>query len=109
MLVEIPVTSEPSTFRTILNDHTLEFKVAFNVRYGYWTLDISEEDVVLVHGLALLLGGNIVKQYNFPFAGLFMFDDDRTKTDAGQDDLGSRVLLIAAEDQADFADLQEEL
>lgn len=107
MLYEIQVTSEPSTLSTILNDHTLEFRVTWNTRYEYWTLDISEEGVVLVRGLPLLLGGNIIKQHNLPIAGLFVFDSDRTNVDAGQFDLGTRVLLIAVEDQVDFAELQE--
>jgi len=95
MPTTIPLTTDPSqTFQVDLEGTVFTFRVIFNTRKQMWTMDIADADgVELVSGIPLLLGANMVNQFNLDIGALVMVEDGDTGLDAGPDDLGTRVLL----------------
>jgi hypothetical protein len=114
MSVIVPFTSDDSayTFECPLNGISYRFDVRWNTRGGFWLFDLyrASDDTLLVAGVPILLGGNLLGAYRYlGIGGLFAVDmgsstqngsvnDVATNvlvsSDAGADDLGSRVKVF---------------
>lgn len=97
MAFTIPLTSDPSqTFSIELAGDIYQFRVIYNQRYGTWSFDLSDvDDVLLVAGIPLLIGSDLLSQYNLEIGALVVIDTEETFVDATGDDgdLGTRVIL----------------
>jgi hypothetical protein len=93
---EIPLTNDVSqTFSTDLNGTNYNFRVIWNERLGVWSMTIYDVDFnVIIAGVALLIGTDIIKSLNSSIGGMVVADSDGTNRDATVDDLGTRVKLI---------------
>jgi len=96
-MTEIPI--EPAvysqTFKVDLEDNTYNFRTIYNSRVGVWTFDLSDEaGTTLAGGVTMVLGADLIDQYNLGIGALIMAEEGITGIDAGPDDLGSRILLI---------------
>lgn len=93
----IPLTNNPSAVFDI-NIDALQYTIVtkYNTRAGTWSIDLFESGVLLTSGIGLLLGVDIVRQYNYNIGVLFMADLDRLNLDATGEDLGTRVVLVQA-------------
>lgn len=100
MPTEIPLTSEPSSiFEINLNGRLFRLQTKYNVRgtldtQPYWTLDIMEDDQPVITGIVLVLGANLLRQYNLGIGGLVMLDRTDTGTDATDTSLGDTSILL---------------
>lgn len=96
-MTEIPIESGvPSqTFKVDLEGDTYNFRIIYNTRVGVWTFDLSNEDgESLADGVTMVMGTDLIDQYNLNIGALIMAEEGITRLDAGVDDLGERVLLI---------------
>jgi hypothetical protein len=96
MLV-LPFTSDPArSFTTQLGDEKHTIEARYNDRSESWTFDIvrDADQVTLVTGVPLLLGGDMLAPYSLLIGGLVAADLGGTDTDAGPDDLGDRVIVV---------------
>ena len=96
-MTEIPIESGvPSqTLKVDLEGNTYNFRIIYNSRIGVWTFDLTDEDGnCLASGVTMVLGANLIDQYNLNIGGLYMAEEGVTGEDATSEDLGSRVLLI---------------
>ncbi len=93
----IPLTNNPSAvFDIVIEGLTYTIITKYNTRAKSWSIDLYESGVLLSTGIGLLLGVNIIQQYNYNIGTLFMVDIDRLSLDATGDDLGTRVILVQA-------------
>ena len=114
MSVIVPFTSDDRAyeFTCALGGTTYRFDVRWNERGGFWAFDLylDSNDTLLVAGLPILLGCDILGPYRYlGIGGLFAVDmnasqqkgspNDATtnvlvSADAAVDDLGSRVVVF---------------
>ena len=92
----IPLTSEPNQFFTlVLQENQYSCFLLRNERMGTWMLSIRDADgVSVIEGQALVLGQKILEPYDLGLGQFAMVDTENTGIDAGEDDLGSRVILL---------------
>jgi hypothetical protein len=107
-MLQLPFTSDPwRTFSTVLSGTEYGFATHYNERAGYWVFDLSVEKSgqVLVAGVPILIGCNLLAPYGLGIGSLFAIDTAASaaveatgrlpqSTDAGPDDLGTRVVVI---------------
>lgn len=97
MLV-LPFTADPAQrFTTQLGDiGQFTFDARYNDRAAYWTFDLTSEpdQTVLVAGVPILIGQDILAPYGLGRGGIFATDDSGAELDAGPEDLGDRVSVI---------------
>jgi len=94
MIVQLPLTSDPAqVFVTQLGDVKYQFDVIYNDRIGIWTMTITDfvTQVVLITGIAIVLGSPLLRPYNLDIGELVVSDTSESSRDAGPDDLGTRV------------------
>lgn len=80
----------------------------WNERAKLWTCDITRDadQVLLVAGVPMLIGQDMLAPYALGIGGLVMTDLSAKNTDAGPEDLGDRVIMtwLSTEDLATIAD-----
>lgn len=106
MIIELPITSDAAqTFVTQLGDVKYQFDVIYNDRSGIWTMTITEfvSQVVIISGLPIVLGQPLLEPYNFGIGELLVSDTSESSTDAGADDMGTRVKVYWASEDEVFA------
>ena len=77
----LPLTNNPEeNFRTPINNIVYSFRQLWNT-LGFWTIDIFDSDgVVLVYGVKIVAGINILQQYpQVPFNLESTLIDDPTR------------------------------
>jgi hypothetical protein len=114
MSVLVPFTADDSayTFECALNGVSYRFDVRWNERGLFWAFDLyrGSDDTLIVAGLPILLGDDILGAYRYlGIGGLFAVDmnadqqrgspnDDTVNVlvsaDAGAEDLGTRVKVF---------------
>jgi len=88
------------TFKVDLEGNTYNFRVIYNSRVGIWTMDISDEDgVELCNGVTMVLGADLIDQFNLGIGGLVMYELGTTGLDATAADLGERIFLAHLTEQ----------
>lgn len=99
-MVKIPVTSDPAnTFTMPLGGVQYKFFTKFNERSQVFTMDITdvETDTLLVSGMPLILGSDILATF-CPRIGKIFLIDKEAEVGYGKnplpDDLGKRVEVI---------------
>lgn len=107
-MLTIPFTSDPwHTFTTMLNEVEYRFSTNFNTRNERWYFDLAREDTgeVLVAGVPILIGCDLLAPYGLGIGSMFAHDlaaaaavEDAgilpQSVDAGENDLGSRVVVL---------------
>ncbi len=97
MPTTIPLTSDPSqTFTVELESNVYKFDVIYNQRLDAWSFTLSDaDDNILLAGVPLLIGPDLLKQFNLEIGALVVWDDEDKLIDANGDidDLGTRVIL----------------
>jgi hypothetical protein len=97
MPTEIPLkTGVPSqTFKVDLEGNTYNFRVMYNSRIGVWTFDLSDEDGnPLASGVTMVLGADLIDQFNLGIGSLIMVSLSPQRADASDSNLGSEILLV---------------
>lgn len=98
MLV-VPFTSDPAqSFTVQLGDGKYIIDARYNDRSKSWTFDLTRDadQVMLVAGVPLLLGGDLLAPYPFNIGALTAVDSSQADVEAGPDDLGERALVVWA-------------
>ena len=93
----IPLEKIPSqTFRVSLENVFYRFRVRWNKRQQYFSLDIlSDESVPLLYGQPMLKGSNIIEAFSeLPIGGLFMLTIGDDVGEATLDNIGESVVLV---------------
>jgi hypothetical protein len=99
-MIQLPLTSDPSrTFTTVFGDTHYRLTTRWNERAQVWTLDIADGDTdePLVGSMPIVLGSNILRSFRPDLGSMMVIDTAAAVdegTDAGPDDLGSRIQLI---------------
>lgn len=97
MIVELPLTSDPSQQFTVQLDRVkYEFFVKFNSRSSVWTFDlaVARTKEVLLQSIPILTGVDLLHPYNLGIGRLIAGDTTGKGLDAKEDDLGTRVKLF---------------
>ena len=105
MIIQLPVTSDPAQdFVINLGTQKWEMYVRYNDRGGFWTMDITDynSQTSLVTGMPIVLGCDLLAPYTLGNGSMLAYDTTGSGTDAGPDDLGTRVVLywVSADDVA---------
>lgn len=91
----IPLSQNYSANFTIdLNGEVYAFVTRYNSRFGNWSFDLFRDDVEIASGISMILGSDIIDQYNFNIGVLFMVDLETSTIDATAFDIGTRVVLV---------------
>lgn len=88
----VPFTSDPAhSFQATLGGVKYTFDVRWNERAAHWTFDLTREPdgELLVAGVPLLLGQDVLAPYGLGIGGISGCDFSGQDLDAGPDDLGS--------------------
>ncbi len=96
MLV-VPFTSDyDQTFRTQLGDATYVIDARWNERGQRWTFDLTRDSdsVLLVAGVPLLLGQDVLSPYALGIGGMVVGDLSGTLSDPGPDDFDVRCPVV---------------
>lgn len=78
-MLELPLTNDPAQiFITQLGDRKYSFDIKYNDLSGVWTADISDPltNTLLLAGVALLPGQNLMDPYNTILDNLFAVRSD---------------------------------
>jgi len=96
----IPLSQNYSSIFTIdIEGETYQFKVIYNSRFGNWSFNIIKNDIEIITGVSMILGTDIVGQFNLGIGILFMADLDQTNLDATAFDIGTRIVLVRATEE----------
>jgi hypothetical protein len=97
MSAEIPIIPDADQiFFITIGDIDYMLDIKWNHRSETWKLDIYDavSNNLLVAGLSLVLGADLLYPYNLDIGALFLHDESSKSLDAKSDDLGDRVKLI---------------
>jgi len=99
MSLIIPLTSGPfQEFKVPLDNVDYNFRIQWNERSEFWTLDIlNSARTLIVGGLVLRSNYSILDQYaneDLPQGNLKVLDQGGSGIDPTSDDLGDRVVLF---------------
>ena len=92
-MIEIPLTNSPEQiFSIALIGETYDCRVALNSRTQTYSISFDG----LIHGVAMVGGVDIVKQYNLPIKQLLILNVDDSNAKDSSSGLGSssKVLMI---------------
>jgi len=92
----VPFKSDPSqSFNVQLGAGHFRIDARFNDRSQSWTFDLTRtsDQALLVAGVPLLLGQDILGPYSLGLGGLMAVDQSGALVDAGPDDLGDRITV----------------
>ena len=103
---EITIGTEPKQKITILyEDTTIILDIKFRPTSASWTMDITFRDEPLVNGKKLVMGLQLLKQFNKPF-DITLQENQNTGIDPfKQDDFKSRVSVYLLE-RADLIEIR---
>lgn len=93
----VPFSSNyDQTFRCTLDSTQYVIDARWNERGAFWTFDLTENpsQTLLVAGVPLLLGQDVLSPYALGIGGFIMADLANSNTEAGPDDLGDRVVAV---------------
>lgn len=96
-MIRLPLSSEPAqSFITQLGSVKWLFNFRFNDRGRFWIMDITDSasQTILVTGVPVLLGCDLIRPYILGNGALMAYDEAGSSTDAGDPDtgdLGNRV------------------
>lgn len=93
----VPFSSNyDQTFRCQLDGTQYVFDARWNERGAFWAFDLTENpsQTLLVAGVPLLLGQDVLAPYALGIGGFIMADLANSNTEAGPDDLGDRVVAV---------------
>ena len=91
----IPLSNNYSAlFKIVLNGETYDFRTLYNSRFGNWSFDIIKNNVEFITGINMVLGTDIIGQFNLGIGVLFMADLESFNLDATAFDIGERVVLV---------------
>lgn len=93
----VPFTSDyDQTFRTQLGDNTYVIDARWNERSQSWTFDLTRDSdsVLLVAGVPLLGGQDILSPYALGIGGMVVGDLNGTQSDPGPDDFAVRCPVV---------------
>jgi hypothetical protein len=99
-VVKLPLTSDPQrTFTTIVNDVRYTITTRWNERAEVWTMDLVDaaSGITVASSMPLVLGSDLLKSFAPALGSLLVVDtnaDPGMGTDAGVDDLGTRVQVL---------------
>ncbi len=93
----IPLSKNYSAvFQIEILSETYEFRTLYNSRFNNWSFDLIKNNVEIASGISMVLGTDIIKQFNLGLGVLFMVDLEQTNIDATAFDIGERVVLVHA-------------
>lgn len=100
-MIEIPLNSSPEQiFSITIFGETYNCRVILNSRTGVWSISIFDSNsVVIVEGIALLGGVDILNQYNLPIENMYVVNLDKTNQDPSKDNLGTIAKLFVLTDE----------
>ena len=91
----IPLSLAPSSdFDIALEDGNFFITVRWVTVSGAWVIDIERSGEVLINGLRLVLGTDLMSQFNFNIGIWCMLDLKNTGLDATVDNLGTDIVLL---------------
>lgn len=97
-MLEIPFTSDyDERFITQLSDgNKYRFDKRWNERGQTWTFDLTRDSdqVLLICGAPMLIGQDLLAPYALGIGGLILTDLNQKNTDAGPEDMGTRVICV---------------
>jgi hypothetical protein len=99
-MITLPFTADPCrTFTIALNEVLYQFTTRWNERAARWTCDIEdvETGIFLARTIPLVLGADLLQSFCPRLGRLIVIDlaaEPGAGTEAGVDDLGSRVQVI---------------
>lgn len=110
MATIIPLSALPSdVFRMELDDKLIRVQTKYNTRAAYWTYDLYINGTIKAYGLALLIGADILKPFNFDIGVQFCLNVEEHNIDANSENLGSSVKLIRiSEEELDASNVSGE-
>ena len=82
----IPLTNNPEeSFNISIFDIVYRFRQLWN-EYGFWTLDINDNDGnVLIYGVKIIAGNKLLNQYpHIPFDLINNSEDDPTRNNLNE-------------------------
>jgi hypothetical protein len=95
-MLEVPFTSDyDQRFITQLGDDKYLIDARWNERGQAWTFDLTRDSdqVQVLAGAPLLIGQDVLAPYALGIGGLLVTDLGKLDTDAGPEDLGTRVIV----------------
>lgn len=95
-MIDVPFSSDyDQRFITQLGDAKYRFDARWNERGQAWSFDLTRDSdqVQLLAGAPLQIGQDVLAPYALGIGGLIVSDLGRKETDAGPDDLGTRVIV----------------
>lgn len=96
-MIEIPIIESVAQELVVpFGSVKYRLELKYNDRSQLWTIGIIEEatKVVLIQGLALVLGQELLKPYNFGIGKLMVNDNRSRGIDADYDDFNDNCSLI---------------
>ena len=98
-MIEIPLTSDGEQKLSIaLNETLYSLRVIYNTRLNLWSLTITTSGVDLAT-VALVVGGDILNQYNIGLRNLFVVNTTGSNIDADAENLGTDIKLYHLTDE----------
>lgn len=103
-MIEIPLTADPEqNFNIIIGGVNYNVRVLLNSRTGLWTMTLLDGDIILVAGIGLVSGVDILNQYTFlPIKNAYVVNLESPNTDPSKEGLGtvSRLFILTDEEVA---------
>lgn len=96
MVIDMPVEAVAAqTFSIQLGDKKYKFDIQWNDRGQYFTASIADDVTLesLADGLALVLGVDILDDYNFGIGSIVVVDTANGGQEATPDNFGARVKM----------------
>lgn len=101
----IPISLNTSQrFEITLQDGDFELRIDYMEVAKVWIMNVTKDDVLLVNGLRLVLGTDLMRPFDFKIGKWEMSNITDGVTDATVDDIGVDVLLLYTP-EADLAEL----
>lgn len=99
-MIQLPLTSDPSrTFTTVFGDNRYRITSRWNDRASVWTLDLAngDTDAPIATSIPVVLGADLLRSFAPRLGSMIAVDMAAAAgygTDAGEDDLGTRIVVI---------------
>ena len=91
----IPLSLDPAvTFEITLDDGNFGFRVYYTTVANVWVMDLSRDGEVLVDGIRLVVGLDLMEPFNFNIGQWRMINLVDNRLDATRDNLGIDVILF---------------
>lgn len=100
MPFEIPIQAgiPAQSFSIVLNEVGYNLTAAWNSRAEFWTLDIADEDgIIILSNIALRAGLDLLYPFNLGMGSLHVYDVSETGKEATLNNIGTEVILVYTE------------